>query len=91
MRLVTAILHFFQKILGILVTQDFKLEGYIYFCAVPFSPCDIWFKRVRPVLRYRGKKWISNRDKFMIAKHGMTFADTQKPENAHLFVAKLSY
>jgi len=91
MRLVTMVLNFIKSFFGVLVTQDFKPEDYNYFCTIPFTACDIWFKGIRPVIRYRGEKWARNRNDYMIERHGMTFEDTQKAENAHLFVAKLIY
>jgi len=82
----------FSFIKNNVITQDFKLEGYSYFAPVLFTTsCDIWFKGLRPIIRYCGKEWENNRNEFMIELHGMTYEETQKEENAHLFVAKLSY
>lgn len=90
MKLVTLIISLISSVFNKVVTQDFKLEGYEYLFPIPFTSFDIWLKGKRPIIRYCGKEWERNRDEFMIEKHGMTNAEMMKPENAHLFIAKLS-
>lgn len=73
------------------ITQDFKLEGYNHRIDIPFTDkYSIWFKGIRPTIRYTGPEWENNRNEFMIALHGMTYAEMQLPENEHLFVARIS-
>jgi len=80
----------FNYIKSKVITQDFKLEGYNHRIDIPFiNKYDIWFKGIRPIVRYRGKEWEDNRNKHMLALHGMTYAEMQLPENEHLFVARI--
>lgn len=89
MKLATVIFSFFRSIITKVVSQEFGLEGYELICAIPFTKnYDIWFNGAKIVIRFCGKEWENNRDKFMIEKHGMTFLELQKPENAHLRVAR---
>lgn len=85
-KLFAAVLSFIKNNL---ITQDFKVNGFTYIVTIPFTKCDIYFKGVKPLVRYRGVEFRRKRDEFSLGTHGMTWAETQKPENAHLFVAKL--
>lgn len=69
--------------------QEFKPEGYSYVVSIPFLPCSIYRKGLIFKINYRGEEFKSRRDEFSIRTHGMTWEETQRPENAHLFVAKI--
>jgi len=83
--LFAALFSFFKKNV---ISQDFKLEGYSYVVAIPFTSCKIWRNGIRLLIQYRGKEWEHNRNERMLELHGMSWEDVQKEENSHLFVVK---
>ena len=88
---ITFLLNFFTKALNLIVTQDFKLKGYKFYANIGKTKFQIFYKKFRPILCYRGETWEKNRNEFMIEKHGLTYEQTKSREYSHLFVVKCNY
>ncbi|RPI19487.1 MAG: hypothetical protein EHM58_01375 [Ignavibacteriae bacterium] len=64
------------------ITQEFIPEGYSYSSVVPFTKrCDLWFKGIRPKIRFRGKEWERQRNQYALKHHGMTWDEIQKQKD----------
>lgn len=82
------LLNLFKKIGSKVVTQEFIPEG-IYLFSIAGTPFDVFLRGWKPVIRYCGKQWKVNRNLFMLNKHGMSWEESQKEENAHLFKTRI--
>lgn len=85
--IILALVEFFTNLKSRLVTQEFLPEG-TFICTIMFTPVDIYCKNWKFFIRYRGRQWRDNRNQFSLKIHGMSWEDTHKPENRHLFVAR---